>query len=126
MTRKLCLIVAVSVFIYTPAFTQNPSFQNGLKAYQQGEYKSALPAFQKAARTDPSHAEAFYYLGLTEIQIGQYENAALALETARELNPTLPAINLNLGIAYYKMGVHEVALLELYKARKPYREEPVK
>jgi len=117
MTRKLCLIVAVSVFIYTPAFTQNSSFQNGLKAYQQGEYKSALPAFQKATRADPSHAEAFYYLGLTEIHIGQYENAALALETARELNPALSAINLNLGIAYYKMGVYEVALLELYKAR---------
>lgn len=67
---------------------ENPSyvFLIGRAFYELGEAEKATPFVEEAVRTDPLHADAFYYLGLTRDDAGDPRGAVEAFLRARALD----------------------------------------
>jgi Flp pilus assembly protein TadD len=58
----------------------------GLMYKNQGDTKSALEAFQSAAKLAPNDPDVFYFIGLVQSEIGQQQEAIAAFQHALELN----------------------------------------
>ena len=91
-------------------------FSMGFLFGEQGEWKEAIVAFDKALQLNPSLAIAFYNRGVAKGSLGQHEAAILDYNEAICLDPDYaPAYN-NRGIAKNKMGQHEAAIADFEKA----------
>lgn len=69
------LIVVLSLFAPAQSQTSNPYYEEGVRSYQQKEYKKACDCFSQSLRQDPSLGEALYYLGLSYYQMGREDKA---------------------------------------------------
>lgn len=67
---------------------ENPSyvFLIGRAFYELGESDKALPYVEEAVRSDPNHADAFYYLGLLRDDAGDIRGAIEAFLRSRALD----------------------------------------
>jgi predicted O-linked N-acetylglucosamine transferase (SPINDLY family) len=74
----------------------------GVSRQMQG--KSALDAFQRAARLLPGDAEAHYNLGVAQQQSGHVNDAAASFERALEIQPEFAMAHNNLGNARQDLG----------------------
>lgn len=70
----------------------NPSyvFLIGRAFYELGESEKAAPFIEEAVRTDPTHADAFYYLGLLRDDAGDMRGAVEAFLRSRALDMAKP------------------------------------
>ncbi len=75
----------------------DPPFENGSYVfligrayYELGETEKAAPFIEEAVRTDPTHADAFYYLGLLRDDAGDTRGAVEAFLRSRALDMTKP------------------------------------
>ncbi len=62
------------------------SFEKGLEALQQKDYKKAVDAFQTATTAYPEYDAAYDNLGVALMDLGQTDNARVAFEQAVQLN----------------------------------------
>jgi tetratricopeptide (TPR) repeat protein len=76
----------------------DPPFENGSYVfligrayYELGETEKAAPFIEEAVRADPSHADAYYYLGLLRDDAGDARGAVEAFLRSRALDMTKPA-----------------------------------
>ena len=76
----------------------DPPFENGSYVfligrayYELGETEKAAPFIEEAVRTDPTHADAYYYLGLLRDDAGDTRGAVEAFLRSRALDMTKPA-----------------------------------
>ncbi len=74
-----------------------PPFENesyvfliGRAYYELGETEKAAPFIEEAVRADPTHADAFYYLGLLRDDAGDTRGAVEAFLRSRALDMTKP------------------------------------
>lgn len=69
---------------------ENPSyvFLIGRAYYELGETEKAAPFIEEAVRTDPTHADAHYYLGLLRDDAGDTRGAVEAFLRSRALDMT--------------------------------------
>jgi Flp pilus assembly protein TadD len=65
-------------------------FLIGRAYYELGETEKAAPFIEEAVRTDPSHADAYYYLGLLRDDAGDTRGAIEAFLRSRALDMTKP------------------------------------
>jgi len=63
------------------------SFEEGLRAYNQGDYAVAIPLFREVARELPDNPRAHQYLGLALYHDGDLAAAKKPLKVAHELRP---------------------------------------
>jgi|GEM_PF-4075418 len=92
------------------------AFEEGLSAFEEGNWPVALRKFTEAAKAEPNNAQAHHYRGVTLLKLNQPEAAIQALSKARDLNPEMEDVNLDLGQAYQELG-------KLDEAEQAYREE---
>jgi tetratricopeptide (TPR) repeat protein len=90
-----------------------PSFEIGLLHESQGEYETAIEAYEKAIRLNPTSSTSFTFLGgLIRRQSG-LAAAVERLESLAKLNRVLPGPHLGLAALYYDSGETDKALQEL-------------
>jgi len=113
----VCCFVAV-LSTPSPADSADSDLREGVKMYNKGRFKEALPLFESALDNDPSSAAVTRNLAATLNALGQkrylagdLEGAAEYLERAVEHLPEEPEIHLLLAAIYFRQG-------ELYEARR--------
>ncbi len=77
-TAALALLLLVN--------TQQPA-ENGVQAYESGEYEAAVTAFAQQTQTSPTDANAWYNLGNAYYRTGERGPAIWAWATALQLDP---------------------------------------
>jgi len=82
----------------------------GLTFLWAGEYEKALPYFEKAAKKDPSYAEAHSNLGVIYGILGRYTEAIEACKEAIRIKPDFARAHLCLGVAYGRLGRYMEAI----------------
>ncbi len=79
-------------------------YEDGMRFYKGGNYKSALEMFTQAIKLDPTYAAAWLHGGLTLFALSNYTDAVTAfIETAR-LEPGNALAYYNAGAAYTQLG----------------------
>jgi tetratricopeptide (TPR) repeat protein len=71
-------------------------YATGLRCVWAGKYEMALPYFLEAAKRNPRHAGAFFYLGYCLSRMGKNQEALGPYLKAKELRPKDPTIYSNL------------------------------
>ncbi len=69
-----------------PYDNPNHTFLVGRALYEIGDVAKAAPLIEEAARKDPNHSEAWYYLGLIQDEQGDAHSATESFLRARELD----------------------------------------
>ena len=77
---------AMSMIPEGPFASAQYVFLIGRAYYELGELEKAAPLIEEAAKTDPSHADAQYYLGLVRDEKGDQRGATEAFLHARALD----------------------------------------
>lgn len=62
-------------------------FEAGLGFFNRGEYREAIPHFEKATSIDPNFAQAYIYLGRSYLNLHEYGKALPPLRAAYGLAP---------------------------------------
>jgi len=92
------------------------AFEEGLAAFEEGNWPVALTKFSETLKAEPDHAPAHQYRGVTLLKLKQPGEAVKELEKAKALDPKAQDVNLDLGQAYQEIG-------KLDEAEKAYRDE---
>lgn len=119
LTRlTLCLIGALAGV--SAAAAPSGSFQDGIQAYQNGEYARAAEVFGKLAAAQPA-AGTLQDLGNSQWQQGQAGRAILAWEQARWLAPAqkAPVQNLRFARKLNQLEAPELAWYEVISTWLP-------
>jgi tetratricopeptide (TPR) repeat protein len=83
---------------------------DGLKSFEQGDYATAIEAFQKCVDLDPTYQDAYAGLGGSYASLGQHARAIEAFRKVLDINPNHPETHYNLGCIYQDLGRYEDAL----------------
>lgn len=75
-----------------PYDNPNHTFLVGRALYEMGDMEKAAPLIEEAARKDPNHAEAWYYLALVQDERGEAHGATESFLRARELDLQEPPV----------------------------------
>lgn len=79
-------------------------YEDGVRFYKGGNYKSALEMLERTIKSDPTYAAAWLQGGLTLFKLGNYADAVAAfIETAR-LEPGNADAHYGAGAAYTHLG----------------------
>ena len=93
-------------------------FEFGMKAYAEGDFRSAEASFDWACTYDPNNATYFYYKGRAQEKLPQRgRDAEESLKMALKLNPTTE-YHLELGNFYLRYGRKTLALAQFREALK--------
>jgi len=76
----------------TPLYVNTPhaiseAYRAGLRAFQRGDWQSALDFFQQASLVEASSADIYLYLGEVQRMLGDYSAALQAFEQAISTDP---------------------------------------
>jgi tetratricopeptide (TPR) repeat protein len=63
------------------------SFDQGMTLFNQGNFRDALPYFQRATEEDPKFAQSYFYLGRSLINLRRWREAISPMRTAYRLAP---------------------------------------
>jgi tetratricopeptide (TPR) repeat protein len=108
------LLVAAS-FLYSPVIRASErsqaSLQQGIAAYEAGEYQKAIDYFDEAIRLGSTQPSLYYNLGVAYYRLGQYEAADEAFKKVAE-SPKWEALALyNRALIAYRQNQPEIAKL---------------
>ena len=108
MYRILMASLAVLVLLlvgYSASAQQviNAFYDEGVFAFEDGDYTSAEAAFLKALNSDPENPAANHFLGKTYLKLEQYAKAKTAIEKAWQADPDSPDLAFDRAFLYYKL-----------------------
>ncbi len=92
------------------------AFQQGLTAFNEGDYEKAAEALEKAAHLAPDAPEAHANLGLTYLQLSRTEEGIGELEKAVALKPEQSTTQIQLASAYAQAGQLDESVTAFEKA----------
>ena len=104
---SLVLLVAV-----TPAHAE---WNNGLEAYKNKDWATAVKEFEEVTKTNPDYAGAYYMLGVSQRALGQLSPAIASLRKAVELDGAQSSYKIALGQALLQADQFQKA----YELLKP-------
>lgn len=111
-------LLLLAVGVPTPVRAAS-HFEQGMTAYQAGEFETALDQFLQAQVADPDNPRLLYNIGNAYYRLGQFAEAARHFEMAAEAEDAEPALKqqalYNLGNARFRAREYEKAL-ENYEA----------
>ena len=100
------LAVLVLLFIGYSASAQqviSGFYDEGVFAFEDGDYDTAEAAFLKALNSDPENPAANHFLGKTYVKLEQYSKAKNVIEKAWQADPDLPDLAFDRAFVYYKL-----------------------
>jgi tetratricopeptide (TPR) repeat protein len=100
-------------------------FQEGVKAFQAGQFQKSLELFQQVHKDRPTHALVNFYLGVTLKALGRSPEAASFLAEALARDPELKETHYHLGVTYYQTKQFEKALAAFQAAQKSFPKQGV-
>ncbi len=110
MACLLTLFSLAAVSLNTPANDTLPDvYQDGSRAFNAGDYETALAAFLKARAQGIDTASLHYNLGVTYFKLERYEEARGAFLASAESDEMAPLAHYNLGLVALKQGQKEDA-----------------
>ena len=78
--------------------------QQGLEAYREGDYETAISAARSAVEAEPDEAMPRLNLGAALLSSGRPAEAAAAFRNALEISPGHPVAHFNLGVTLSHLG----------------------
>src|SRR5271157_106740 len=78
--------------------------QEGIDAFEQGEYEKALQLFKSVVKKQPFSAFAFRDAGHAAFHLQDFNLALEYYEKALQLQPSLLDVRFNVGIVHMKRG----------------------
>lgn len=84
-----CTILALNAFSHT-AHGSESNFQEGIAAYQKGEFKQARASFTEALQNDPDNPTLLFNLAITAQSEGQIGLALALWRKALAIQPSFP------------------------------------
>ena len=91
-----CLLTITPQPVFDPNVEQ--LYQQGIAAYDKGDFSEAESIFSQVVQIDPNDAVAYYNLGIVLDYQGKLDDAASSLQRAIQLDP-------NDAKAYYSLGI---------------------
>ena len=79
-------------------------FQKGWKAIEGNRWAEAIPYFRKVVDRDPTHADAYNYLGFAYRNLKDFDNAFAHYKQALEANPKHRGAHEYIGEAYLQQN----------------------
>ena len=83
--------------------------KQGVKHFEQGDYKAATIELKNAIQKNPEVADAYYYLALVEEKTRKFKAMQLNLQKVIELNPTHNDARVKLAKIYLLLGENDKA-----------------
>lgn len=96
-------------------------FQQGVAAYNKGDFQAAAKAFEAAVQKAPTVPDLYVNLALAYFRLDRATEAVAQLEKAASLGPDDPKIHYQLGSAYVEMREYDKAIAAFEKglAKQP-------
>jgi rhomboid protease GluP len=107
------LVVATGAVTLQKANRPEVKLQQGLEAFNSGDYTTALPLLEKAAYELPNDAQAQYLLAADYFNLSRYAEAVPAFEQALQLVPDLADAHFYLAKSYLHLDRRSDAGLHL-------------
>lgn len=113
--RKVLPVVLAALLIGAPGAVRAESrFEQGMTAYQAGEYETALDHFLQAQVDRPDDPRLLYNIGNAYYRLGEFESAARHFRMAAEAEDADPGLRqqalYNEGNARFRAQEYEAAL----------------
>jgi tetratricopeptide (TPR) repeat protein len=99
--RRLTMLMMIAVACLADQTTY--LFQQGVDAYQQNDYETAISHFEAALQHGQASAAIYYNLGNAYYKLGQIGKAILNYERAKKLQPRDDDIDFNLKITQLRV-----------------------
>ena len=99
-----------------PQLSASEYFERGHRAFQRGEFQTAIDDYTQAIALQPDSANAYYNRGIAYENIGEYELAIDDYTRAIEIEPDHAPIYNNRGVAYDIIDRHQAAISDYSKA----------
>ncbi len=126
--RRLCISILLCIIVmYQLAcapFEAQEAYENGVSAYEAGNYKKALRQLNLAIRLDAENIDAYYYRGMVQEFSGKLREALKDYTKATKLDDSNADYLLRRGIVYYKIGKDKKAIADFSKAIYNYPDIP--
>ena len=71
--------------------------------FQSEQFFDSAICYERIIELDPSHAKAYYNLGVVLHDMGQFDYSLLHYEKAKELGYDCSRVNLNIGMHFLKL-----------------------
>jgi tetratricopeptide (TPR) repeat protein len=114
MRLGVLILAGVLAAASLPGQSPDELKQNGIKAFQAGQFAAAEEAFKLLVQRDPS-GENYSYEAVSELRAGEIQAAITHFERAIELGYAPGSVHYNLGLAYLRLeksgeGIRELKL----------------
>lgn len=107
----------IFLFALLPIAVFPQSFEQGCKAYEQGNYKEAVSQWEGVLKDGKESGEVFYNLGNAYYRVGDMAHAVLNYERAHRLMPRDKDTKENLALAYSKIEDKIAKMPQLFVSR---------
>ncbi len=91
-------------------------FETAAGLMDKGDYRAAIPEFQKALKIHPDDARTHSKLGVALARVGRFDEAVVECRKAAELDPADPEAYLSLGISLAQKGKPKEAIPQFEKS----------
>ena len=85
---------------------------------KQGQFESAASLLAEVLALEPTHAEAYYELGVVYVFTERYEEGLEELRRAVELRPASRKFLIELGKTYTLLGQYEEAIATMERVQQ--------
>src|SRR3954451_11244589 len=97
--KKGGVLVRFAGFLAVASLVWGQAIEQAKRAFDRGEYASALRLFEQARGTSPS-CNLSFYIGLTQYRLNQTSEALIAFQSAVDCDPKLIDAHLAMAAAY--------------------------
>ncbi len=111
MVSLAVLFLVLSANLASAQQVINAFYDEGIFAYEDGNYTAAETAFQKALKSNRNNPAANHFLGKTYIKMEQYKKAGKYIENAWKLDAEMPDLAFDRAFLYYKLEKYGKAAL---------------
>ena len=106
---------SISIFLILLACGEDATIKRGKALFEKGDTTAAIQQFEAALQQNPSHAEAYYQLGLVYEALGDATQSSNAFSSAAKLAPERAEFALALGRVYWHTGDRSLALAQFQR-----------